>query len=390
MNEIIAKPCPVCGAEKTELIYNSGTTISLNSNYKLHPGRKFVYICETCGHLAGNDLEDAASFYESDYQFLLDKDEEDQLYEVVGERRIYRADHQMTVLEEKLVLEPGLAVLDYGCAKAVMANKLVLAHPRLDMHLFDVSSAYKAFWDRFVASDRQAMYETPPEWQGRFDLVTSFFAFEHISDPRKAIAHVAQMLKPGGQVYLIVPDVFGNAGDLIVVDHVNHFTKSSLTWLLKDAGFGDIDIDADAHRGALVARARKGAAPRMEPDWKTEIEAVLTKAHSLSAHWDRMRKALQPDRAEAPVGQTAAIYGSGIYGAFIHTNLPDPGVVSCFLDQSQWRQGRTLFDTPIIAPDDLPAHVATVYVGLNPKIAHGVMEVQPWFGRSGLRIVYLE
>lgn len=382
--------CPVCGTWGMAVLYDSGTATSLSSLCQILPGAKIVSYCAECGHLAGNGVADAEAFYESDYRILLDDEDEDQIYVARGDHIVTRTDHQMAVLTDKISLQAGLDVLDYGCAKAAMARKLTEAQAGMEMHLFDVSRMYEPFWDRFVAKERQAIHETPAAWNGRFDLVTSFFAFEHITAPRAAMAHVAQLLKPGGQFYMIVPDVTGNAADFIVVDHVNHFTRTSAARLMSDAGFADIAIDAQAHRGALVVTARISGQPGAVADNTTEKSAILKQARALAGFWSRAAEAVRASEAIDAPGTGAAIYGSGFYGAFIHANLENPGSVACFLDQSPWQQGKDLFGVPIIAPRDLPAGIATVYAGLNPLIARDVMKTQPWSGREGLRIVYLE
>lgn len=385
-----AASCPVCGAKGLVPVYDSGTATSLSSLCQILPGSKIVSYCGNCGHLAANGVADAEAFYETDYRILLDEEDEDQIYEASGDRIVTRTDHQMAVLTAKIALHAGLDILDFGCAKAAMARKITEATPGIGMHLFDVSRMYEPFWDRFVSKDRQAIHQTPEEWNGRFDVVTSFFAFEHIPDPAAAMAHVAQLLKPGGQFYMIVPDVTGNAADFIVIDHVNHFTPPSAKRLMADAGFGEIDVDRQSHRGALVVTGRKSAAASSETDQAAAKAAILAHARGLAEFWSKAAETVRADEAALPPDAKVAIYGSGFYGAFIQANLERPEATACFLDRSPWQQGKELFGVPIIPPADLPEGIATVYTGLNPVIAHDVMQAQPWAERPGLRIVYLQ
>ncbi|WP_417425565.1 class I SAM-dependent methyltransferase [Hoeflea sp.] len=385
--------CPVCGSADLKLIYHSRTQTSLSSLCQVLPGAKLVSHCRECGHLIGNGVADAESFYELEYRILLDDEDEDQIYEVRDDKIVSRTDHQLSVFVEKLAPGPNLAVLDYGCAKAAMARRLSEQYPGFDMHLFDVSQMYEPFWDRLVSKHRQSVNETPAVWNGRFDLVTSYFAFEHIPDPKAAMAHVERLLKPGGRFYMIVPDVFGNAADFIVIDHVHHFTQTSVNRLLADAGFASIAIDRQAHRGALVVSATKYGAG--EPDANDQDQdrddkaTIMHQAEELATFWSSAAEAVKRNERAAGTGK-AAIYGSGFYGAFTHANLDRPEAVSCFLDQSPWRQGRTLFDVPIISPTSLPEDVEAVHVGLNPVIARGIIETQRWVGGDRLHIGYLE
>ncbi|MEQ8480930.1 MAG: class I SAM-dependent methyltransferase [Hoeflea sp.] len=382
--------CPVCHSNEMVPVYHSGTKTSLSSLCQILPGAKIVSYCSECGHLAGTGVVDTDQFYETDYRILLDDDEEDQVYEIRGDEIISRTDHQMAVLHGKAGLAANIRVLDYGCAKAAMARRITRGVPGIDMHLFDVSHMYETFWDKFVAREKQAVHRTPEAWDGRFDLVTSFFAFEHIPDPKASIAHVARLLKPGGLFHMIVPDVTGNAADFIVIDHVNHFTRSSVARLMTDSGFGEIDIDTTSYRGALIVTGRKTGTPPSAPVNDAEKAEVLAQARELAQFWSTAADRIRASEPEENGSGGSAIYGSGFYGAFIHANLKRPEAVACFLDKSPWQQGKSLFDTPIMAPADLPGNVDTVYAGLNPAIAHQVMNSQPWAGREGLRVVYLQ
>ena len=127
--------CPVCGSGGMTQLYDSGTASSLSSLCQVLPGAKTVSYCAECGHLAGNGVGDAESFYETDYRILIDDEEEDQIYEAKGNHIVTRTDHQMAVLFDKIAIEPGSSVLDYGCAKAAMARRIAEARPGVDMHL---------------------------------------------------------------------------------------------------------------------------------------------------------------------------------------------------------------------------------------------------------------
>jgi len=377
--------CNVCQSPLGEPIYESSSAHTLTSLCELREGRSRVWGCRRCGHLRGEALPDTPEYYESEYRILLAHEDEDQIYDTRGEQIIYRTDHQLDTLLSKLPLPAGTRLLDYGCAKAAMPMRLLAVRPELQVHLFDVSDMYRAYWDRLIPRERQATHQTPADWQTRFDVVTSYFALEHIPEPRATVAHVRSLLKDDGTFYGIVPDTFGNPGDFFVLDHVNHFTTASLHALLRDAGFQRIEIDAQVHRGALVFSASPQGPATPGPDPQAEYERGV----ALARQWHALNERLARAEARARSGP-AAIYGSGFYGAYITSSLKDTSRIQCYLDRNPFLQGRELFGKPILAPQSLPEGVRTLYIGLNPSVARKAMAEMSWLKERDIDLVFLD
>ncbi|MFN3428930.1 MAG: class I SAM-dependent methyltransferase, partial [Candidatus Sericytochromatia bacterium] len=250
--------CPVCHAPLPAPLYTSVGGTSITSLCELHPEPTRLRFCGDCSHAATDALEDVEGYYDHAYKILIDSEEEDQIYEVRPDGIIYRVQHQVETLLKLVPLAEGARLLDYGCAKSATMRALHAVRPDVEPHLFDVSEMYVPFWEKFLTPDRWATYRPRPEWAGRFDVVTSFFALEHVVDLAGALAQVRGLLKPDGTFYFIVPNPYFNTADMIVIDHVNHFSRSSLVTMLARAGFTDVAIDEAAHAGTFVVRARPG------------------------------------------------------------------------------------------------------------------------------------
>jgi hypothetical protein len=376
--------CNVCQTELNAPIYESASEQSLTSLCELRQGKVQVWLCSTCGHLCSEALLDTKSYYESEYRIMLDQREEDQIYEVKGGRIVYRTDHQVETLFAKLDLPISARILDYGCAKALTLQRMMTIRSDLQVHLFDVSSMYVPHWQGFLTEDRWAIHDIPNDWSGNFEVVTSFFALEHIPDPINTVRKVAALLDEDGVFYGIVPDTFGNVADFVVIDHVNHFTNCSLHALLKATGFNDIKIDADAHRGALVFTARKSNHLSVTPDLAKCLQASL----QLANYWSRLADSIRT--AEAEHGSIpSAIYGSGFYGAYITSVLCKPENVTCFLDANPFQQGKTLFKRQVLEPSKLPEDIRLLYIALNPRIARPIVAEMDWLKDRNVQLVFL-
>jgi len=370
--------CNICAAPLSRALYESEGLQSLTSLCQLRFGVTRVSACAQCGHLQTEEIPDSAAFYENEYDILVSSEEEDQIYEVKSDgKQIYRTDHQVKVLLEKLTLPKEARILDYGCAKSSMVRRLLSQRSDLQAHLFDVSPRYLTFWEKFIEPGRWAIHNLPHNWEGYFDVVTSFFSMEHMVRPVESVRKMAAMLKPGGALYCIVPNVSTNIADFIVMDHVNHFSSTSIHYLLHSAGLEVDSIDADAHSGAFVVlahRSEQSARATLPKEFTHNVEDWLKRFENIASFWSKAAENIRSQEAQLPKGAGIAIYGAGFYGAFVVSCLRDPNRVECHLDQNIYLQGQKLNGRPILPPTQLPEHIKYIWAGLNPAHAREIIQ----------------
>lgn len=322
-------------------------------------------------------MDNVEAYYDREYNILVDSEEEDQIYEVVAGKPTYRTEHQVHTLRSKISLDRPIQLLDYGCAKSSTIRALVTHLPNIIPHLFDVSARYIPFWERFATPDNWAVNVPKPDWYERFDVITSFFSLEHIPTPNRTVQDITRLLAPGGYFYAIVPNVFTNVADLIVVDHCNHFTQSSLTQLITDAGLRLLEVDASAHQGALVVVATKPERNTCANagDTAKRITEKRSELIEIADFWNAAAERVRD--YETTLRAPVAIYGAGFYGAFIAANLGRPARVSCYIDQNPFLHGQTFNGKPVVPPAQVPVDVRTIMVGLNPVHAHKIIADVP-------------
>lgn len=364
--------CFICGNSLPKPVFVSEGVSSVTSLCVVIQGSTVVRRCAECGHVQTDPLPDLTTYYDQDYRILVASEDEDQLLVLPDGTNVFRTVHQAATLEARVELKPGALVLDYGCAKSSTLRRLLERRKDIQPHVFDVSAIYKPFWDKFVPEDSQAVHDLPDSWQGRFDLVTSFFALEHVEQPREFVRSVHGLLKAGGCLYGIVPNVYSNIADIIVADHVNHFSAPSLRRLLGDAGFTVREIDGESHPGAWIFVAEKVEDASQE-NVGDELATDARSVREMSAYWGDFGTRVRQFESSVAAGRPAAIYGSGFYGTWIHTCLRDTSVVRCFVDQNPHRQSQSLLGLPIYSPAGIPDDVRVLYVGLNPRSARAIL-----------------
>jgi len=379
--------CRVCG-EQTKPLY--AFEAALTSKALPIPGTTRVSACTRCGHAQTRVAEDTADYYASHYKFQAASPDEDDLYEVIGNQCIYRSQHQAMVIERLIDFSAALRVLDFGCGKATTLRSLTDRHRAIAPYVFDVSEAYRPFWDEFVPRENQACFATPPEWRDQFDVALSFFALEHVEDPHAFLATLLALLRPGGTAIVVLPNMYTNVSDLLVADHINHFSPTSLRALFASTGFDVFAIDEAAQRGAFVVTAQRPQSDAIISDSPQGVAAATNRsAHEVAAYWNATADRLRRHARSLPDDASVAIYGSGIYGLFIATIIRDSHPVRCFLDSNPHRQRLAPLQIPVFAPSDLPHGAKTVFVGLNPTQSRSIMAEVSRRWPSDVALVYL-
>ena len=144
----------------------------------------------------------------------------------------------------------------------------------------------------------------PPE---TFDVITCFDVFEHLYEPRRVMAKVAEWLKLGGIFYILVPNVDSAEGrvfgtywhGLELPRHLFHYSPSSLKFLAESAGLQVVSLETWRNprpwapacvmygmiffaRSARAERRKRTEARRVSPgDWRASSFASRSCARSL-------------------------------------------------------------------------------------------------------------
>lgn len=378
--------CNICRTLLGQPIYTSANHVSIDSQGKLFEGDTKVFFCEACGHLQTQELEDVAKYYSEEYNFLIEEEEEDQLYQVVNGQKIFRTDHQLTSLQEKIQFLQGARVLDYGCGKGAMLRRLHFMRPDIIPHSFDVSEVYVPFWKKFIQPDNWAVYTPKPEWTGYFDVILSFFALEHITNPKQVLEIIVGLLKPQGYFYFVVPNVYGiYLADLLVIDHVNHFSEHSIRQMLNGTGLQFVEIDSHSHDTAFIVVAQKTGAtlPSNLISKSSDLSSLKSRALEISQFWKDVPGRVQEFETQYLDSGNSAIYGAGVCGSFIASQLKDSSKIQCFVDQNPYKQRQGMLGKPVIPPERLDMNISTIYVGLNPQAGRrAIAGVEAWKTRE--------
>jgi len=142
------------------------------------------------------------------------------------------------------------SILDLGCSSGAFLQSL----PAADWQFYGIEMSAESAKEAqrktganvFVGEIDQAGF--PP---ASFDVITCFDVLEHLYEPRRVMAKVAEWLKPGGIFYVLVPNIdsaeariFGTYWHgLELPRHLFHYSPASLTFLAESAGLSQVSLE---------------------------------------------------------------------------------------------------------------------------------------------------
>jgi SAM-dependent methyltransferase len=135
---------------------------------------------------------------------------------------------------------PAPRLLDIGCAHGFMLDA---ARQRgWEVVGIEISPAASTARARgFTVYDRPLEQVNLPG--GSFDVITAIDVIEHVPDVRRFTLELYRILKPGGVLLIVTPDVgsstakiMKNAWPHYKQEHLGYFTKGSLSMLLRRSG----------------------------------------------------------------------------------------------------------------------------------------------------------
>ena len=161
--------------------------------------------------------------------------------------------HQLKDWMLPLIATAPNIVMDLGCASGVFGRKLLEVGKAKEMYgaeMFESAAAQAAeIYTKVYVGDVEQL---DLEFDNKFDYVICGDILEHLKDPYTVTRNIFQWLKPGGSLFVCLPNVrnYRLLSDLIfrgkweyvsagILDrtHLRFFTRGSLRVMLEDAGF---------------------------------------------------------------------------------------------------------------------------------------------------------
>ena len=343
--------CRLCGAGVIADLRSSQLP-GASSDDKPRPACPPLTVCQNCGHVqkmvSPAWQEEIRRIY-AQYDMYQNADGEEPLILGAGLPR-GRSDALLQALGD---LPPTGRLLDFGCGHGSFIKTIQQAHPGWTAAGFDSNPSYR---EEVMSIPGVESYDIEKLPEGPFDLITAIYVMEHVTHPVQTLLDLKARLTDDGRLMFVVPHFVYNAFDLMVVDHLSHFTHSAVAQMAQRAGFEIETLLEDCIPRALVVILRPGTSALPCP----EIPSL-----DASLGWlCEVRKQLE-DQGEV------GVFGTGTASAWCAGVLGERA--QFYVDEATNRVGRQHLGKPILAPAQVPTG-ATIYVGLPMDIARRIGE----------------
>jgi SAM-dependent methyltransferase len=269
------------------------------------------------------------------------------------------------IIEQHAQMRAGAKLLDFGCGNGAALRTFSKRHPDWWLYGSELSDAARPALQ--ALSNFVELFVGPPEKiAARFDLITMIHSLEHVISPVETLEKLGARLNVSGRILVEVPDCAATPYDLVIADHLTHFSLSALQLAGARAGFLTIHAADSSLPKELtwIGGRSSGQSPSICIDARSGIERTLTQIAWLGAQIEEARRI-------ASAGRQFGIFGTSISATWLAGAVDDS--VAFFVDEDEGRIGREHIGRPILSPRAAPID-SDVYVPLIPRTARQVCD----------------
>ena len=356
--------CIVCGQDALQEIEAFRALPRVTSDCKPYAAGGRLFACGNCGGI--QKLPDDRWFREIDeiysgYEIYKLSDGEEQLI-FTDAGPLPRSQRLVDFLRGSSKLPESGSLIDIGCGNGAALARYSKAFP--DWKLFGSELSDRALSRLRKMPNFIELYTKPvEEIDGPFDLVSMIHSLEHMPSPRSALEQATRLLADDGVLFVEVPDAETSPFDLLVADHLTHFSRSTLRYMAAQVGASMSHISNSVLPKEITMIGRRGPTDITMPGGQDGIRIaqanVLWLGQVLASARDFSRS--------KPFG----IFGTSISGMWLYGALG--GAASFFVDEDPSRIGQKYAGKPILSPREAPSGTI-VFIPLAPGLASKIAE----------------
>jgi SAM-dependent methyltransferase len=363
-------PCLICGESALRAVPGFAALPRISSDCRSFAAGGELAVCGNCAMVQkipdARWLAEIAAIYSGYAAYSLAGGEEQLVLDPRTGTPRKRSEVLMSALQEGGGLSGIARALDVGCGHGVTLMAMANAFPGWELfgHELDASKEEAL---RRITGFRQLHTGDFSTIEQTFDFISMIHSLEHFVEPLQTLRLLRGITNPGGRLFVEVCNVDENPFDLLVADHLSHFSPASLAFAASRAGYLVSRVETawvkkEVSLLAIRAADETHASTAPPPDGR-EAHARIT------ASVDWLESLISTARATANRSGSFGIFGTSIAGTWLAAALGD--AVAFFVDEDPHRIGREYMGKPVLAPQAV-ASGSTVFLALAPTLAQAI------------------
>lgn len=348
----------------------------VTSDAKLWPEGGHLNICTDCGHVQKKVTEKWLSEIENiylDYNLYPQSDGHDQAIFSENGEAFKRSSILSDYLKKELsTLSDNANILDYGCGNGEFLSQISKSWPSKNLYGFDISDKFSS--QLYKISNFKQILKPNDNINQKFELITLIHSLEHIYEPLKILNSIKNMLHSSGMLFIQVPDINQNMFDILIADHVSHFTLENLENLLGIAGFKILDSKTD-----LVAKEITVLAKIKDQDDQNTDNYVMNNQyqinHKIVENYINSLQKFVDIAKKIDDFEEYSIFGTSISATWLTGYCQN---VSYYLDEDPNRIGGTHLGKKILHPNKIIQQSLPIIMPLAFPIMQKIRERYPF------------
>lgn len=364
--------CPICGGADCEVLHTQKFVLA--EGHPLSDGYNVV-TCDKCGFVYA-DTQVSQRDYDEFYARFSKYEDIKTSTGGGGSAEDAQRLKEMAACIAEAIPDRRARLLDIGCAGGGLLKELeALGYSQL-CGIDPSPACVEATKTLCSAEGFVGSLSLLPEEAGQFDGVLLSHVFEHVQDLAQAVQSLNRLIRPGGLVYVEVPDATRYASCLLApfqdfnTEHINHFSAQSLEnlfvmrgWLRTAGGSKTLQAAPGMPYPAVFGFFTKAPASEEFVSWKRDNELQDRIADYIGASRELMR---QIDGRIARVlveSDEVIVWGTGqLAMKLLGETCLGRARIAAFVDGNPINQGKVLLGSPILAPSQVPGSSTPIIV----------------------------
>lgn len=211
---------------------------NVTSDSKPYPNITSLMCCKKCGHLQKDVNEkfiQCVTQIYKDYQiFNLSSGVEQVMFSESGVES--RSKILASWLKDQIALTSNHSILDYGCGDCSALCSFSETFPEANLYGYEIEDIPRPK-SKKLSNLKEIIISEKFEPNRKFEFISMIHCLEHIANPIETLRNIRNYLTEDGYILIEVPDVYKSTYDVLIADHVSHFSLETLVGLLEASGF---------------------------------------------------------------------------------------------------------------------------------------------------------